>query len=74
MPDGADLVHTIIKTSKKDGTQIKIIDIEGDRYQLHLHRHPGGLTMSLYDKATGKPALNHDGTPQRFTWRSSDNS
>jgi hypothetical protein len=72
MPDGADLVNTIIKTLN-NGAQVKIIDIAGDPYQMHLHPHPGGWTMSLYDKATGKPALNFDGTPQRFTWPSSDN-
>ena len=50
-----------------NGTKGKIID-DGGRFQIHLHRYPGGLTISNYDKNTGEPARNFDGTPQRFTW------
>ena len=59
-------IWTEIKTYS-DGTRGKIID-DGGAFQIHLHRFPGGLAISNYDKKTGGPALNFDGTPQRFTW------
>lgn len=53
----------------KDGSLVKVIDPPDEpRFSLHIHSHPGGVTISSYDKATGKPLSNFDGTPQRFTW------
>ena len=50
----------------RDGSLDKIINVPGDPYSIHVHYHPGGITISTYDKATGKPLTNFDGTPQRF--------
>ncbi len=52
----------------KDGNPIKIIESGKGTEQIHVHRHPGGLTISRYDKSTGKVVRDKDGNPERFTF------
>jgi hypothetical protein len=63
MPDGDSRIKQY-----RDGSMGKIIEAGDGTQQIHLHSYPGGFTISLYDKRTGSPVPNYDGTPQRFSW------
>ena len=61
--------NSVIK-DLRNGSRVKIIEAGNGTEQIHLHKHSGGMTISLYDKFTGQPKSNFDQTPQRFTWGS----
>jgi hypothetical protein len=63
MADGDSVIKKL-----SDGSVVKIIEAGNGTEQIHIHHHKNGDTISLYDKKTGAPAKNYDGTPQRFTW------
>ncbi len=63
---GTDGKSTIIQD--RFGNPDKIIESGQGTEQIHVHRHPGGLTISRYDKSTGQVMRDKDGYPERFKY------